>query len=165
MKVKPLTNTTPQTLYELRDKLRESKRLRAKNYRIKKKQQAIENENNILSLKNQITILKEEIARLRKENEQMLKDQTHYMIYPLQPPTQTYHQEFIAQTYPTTNGTRFLTRWNFEAIEGFPNTEAPMGIQEDNRSDNEDNDVIYTQETTPNEKQDKELVTFKKNAQ
>ena len=165
MKVKPLTNTTPQTLYELRDKLRESKRLRAKNYRIKKKQQAIENENNILSLKNQITTLKEEIARLRKENEQMLKDQTHYMIYPLQPPTQTYHQEFIAQTYPTTNGTWFSTRWNFEAIEGYPNTEALLGIQEDNRSDNEDNDVINNQETNPNKKQDKELVTFKKNAQ
>ena len=172
MKVKPLTNTTPQTLYELRDKLRESKRLRAKNYRIKKRQQAIENENNILSLKNQNTILKEEIARLRKEKEQMLKDPTYYMIYPPQPPTQTYHQEFIAQTYyplqhrhPTTNGTWFSTRWNFEAIEGYPNTEALLGIQEDNRSDNEDNDVINNQETNPNKKQDKELVTFKKNAQ
>ena len=165
MKVKPLTNTTPQTLYELRDKLRESKRLRAKNYRIKKRQREIECENNILSLKTQNKILKEEIARLRKEKEQMLKDPTYYMIYPPQPPTQTYHQEFIAQTYPTTNGTRFLTRWNFEAIEGYPNTEALMGIQEDNRSDNEDNDVINNQETNPNKKQDKELVTFKKNAQ
>ena len=94
------------------------------------------------------------------------------MIYPPQPPTQTYHQEFTAQTYyplqhrhPTNNGTWFSTRWNFEAIEGYPNTEALLGIQEDNRSDNEDNDVINTQETNPNKKQDKELVTFKKNAQ
>ena len=172
MKVKPLTNTTPQTLHELRDKIQENKRLRAKSYRIKKRQREIECENNILSLKTQNKILKEEIARLRKEKEQMLKDPTYYMTYPPQPPTQTYHQEFIAQTYyplqhrhPTTNGTWFSTRWNFEAIEGCPNTEALLGIQEDNRSDYEDNDVINNQETNPNKKQDKELVTFKKNAQ
>ena len=172
MKVKPLTNTTSQTLHELRDNIRENKRLRAKSYRIKKRQREIECENNILSLKTQNKILKEEIARLRKEKEQMLKDPTYYMIYPPQPPTQTYHQEFIAQTYyplqhrhPTTNGTWFSTRWNFEAIEGYPNTEALLGIQEDNRSDYEDNDVINNQETNPNKKQDKELVTFKKNAQ
>ena len=71
MKVKPLTNTTPQTLHELRDKLRESKRLRAKNYRIKKRQREIECVNNILSLKTQNTILKEETTRLRKDKEQM----------------------------------------------------------------------------------------------
>ena len=71
MKVKPLTNTTPQTLHELRDNIRENKRLRAKSYRIKKKQREIECENNILSLKTQNTILKEETTRLRKDKEQM----------------------------------------------------------------------------------------------
>ena len=172
MKVKPLTNTTPQNLNELRDNIRENKRLRAKSYRIKKKQREIECENNILSLKTQNKILEEEIARLRKEKEQMLKDLTYYMTYPPQPPTQTYHQEFTAQTYyplhhrhPTNNGTWISTRWNIEAIEGYPSTEALLGIQEDNHSDYEDNDVINNQETNPNKIQDKELVTFKKNAQ
>ena len=62
------------------------------------------------------------------------------------------------------NGTRISTRWNFEAIEEYP-TEALLGIQEDTHSDYEDNGVINNQETTPHKKQDKDLVTLKKNAQ
>ena len=113
MKVKPLTNAIPQRLNQLRENIRENKILRAKNYRIKKKQREIECENNIQSLETQNKILKEEIARLRKEKEQMLTDLTYYMTYPPQPPTQTYHQEFTAQTYyplhhrhPINNDTR-----------------------------------------------------------
>ena len=168
MKVKTLTDAIHQRL----DQLRENKRLRAKKYRIRKKQREIECENNIQSLKTQNKFLKEEITRLRKEKEQMSTNPTYYMTYPPQLPTQTYHQEFTAQTYyplhhrhPTNNGTWISTRWNIEAIEEYPNTEALLGIQEDNRSDYEDNDVINNQETNPNKKQDKELVTFKKNAQ
>ena len=168
MKVKKLTDAIHQRL----DQLRENKRLRAKKYRIRKKQREIECENNIQSLKTQNKFLKEEITRLQKEKEQMSTNLTYYMTYPQQLPTQTYHQEFTAQTYyplhhrhPTNNGTWISTRWNIEAIEEYPNTEALLGIQEDNRSDYEDNDVINNQETNPNKKQDKELVTFKKNAQ
>ena len=168
MKVKTLTDAIHQRL----DQLRENKRLRAKKYRIRKKQREIECENNIQSLKTQNKFLKEEITRLRKEKEQMSTNPTYFMTYPPQLPTQTYHQEFTAQTYyplhhrhPTNNGTWISTRWNIEAIEEYPNTEALLGIQEDNRSDYEDNDVINNQETNPNKKQDKELVTFKKNAQ
>ena len=97
---------------------------------------------------------------------------TYYMTYPQQLPTQTYHQEFTAQTYhpvhhrhPMNNGTWISARWNIEAIEGYPSTEALLSIQEDNHSDYEDNDVINNQETNPNKIQDKELVTLKKNAQ
>ena len=168
MKVKKLTDAIHQRL----DQLRENKRLRAKKYRIRKKQREIECENNIQSLKTQNKILKEEIARLRKEKEQMSTNLTYYMTYPPQLPTQTYHQEFTAQTYhpvhhrhPTNNGTWISTRWNIEAIEGYPSTEALLSIQEDNHSDYEDNDVINNQETNPNKIQDKELVTCKKNAQ
>ena len=158
MKVKPLTNTTPQNLNEIRDNIRENKRLRAKSYRIKKKQREIECENNILSLKTQNKILEEEIARLQKEKEQMLKDLTCYTTYPPQPLTQTYHQEFTAQTYyplhhrhPTNNGTWISTRWNIEAIEELP-TEALLSIQGDINPDYEDNDIINNQETTPHMK-------------
>ena len=172
MKVKPLTNTASQSLNNLRDNIRESKRLRAKDYRIKKRQQEIERKNSILSLKTQNKSLEEKIARLQKEKEQMLEDLTYYTTYHPQPLTQTYHQEFTAQTYyplhhrhPTNNGTWISTRWNIEAIEGYPSTEALLSIQEDNHSDYEDNDVINNQETTPNKKQDKKLVTLKKNAQ
>ena len=168
MKVKPLTDAIHQRL----NQLRENKRLRAKKYRIRKKQREIECENNIQSLKTQNKFLKEEIARLRKEKEQMSTNLTYYMTYPPQLPTQTYHQEFTAQTYhpvhhrhPTNNGTWISTRWNIEAIEGYTSTEALLSIQEDNHSDYEDNDVINNQETNPNKIQDKELVTFKKNAQ
>ena len=168
MKVKKLTDAIHQRL----DQLRENKRLRAKKYRIRKKQREIECENNIQSLKTQNKFLKEEITRLRKEKEQMSTNLTYYMTYPPQLPTQTYHQEFTAQTYyplhhrhPTNNGTWISTRWNIEAIEGYPSTEALLSIQEDNHSDYEDNDVINNQETNPNKIQDKELVTFKKNAQ
>ncbi len=171
MEVNPLTNTAPQSLNDLRDNIRENKRLRAKDYRIKKRQREIECKNSILSLKTQNKSLEEKIARLQKEKEQMLEDLTYYTTYHPQPLTQTYHQEFTAQTYyplhhrhSMNNGTRISTRWNFEAIEEYP-TEALLGIQEDTNSDYEDNDVINNQETTPRKKQDKELVTLKKNAQ
>ena len=171
MKVKPLTNTASQSLNDLRDNIRESKRLRAKDYRIKKRQQEIERKNSILTLKTQNKSLEEKIARLQKEKEQMLEDLTYYMTYHPQPLTQTYLQEITAQTYyplhhrySMNNGTRISTRWNFEAIEECP-TEALLGIQEDTHSDYEDHDVINNQETPPRKKQDKELVTLKKNAQ
>ena len=167
MKVKKLTDAIHQRL----DQLRENKRLRAKKYRIRKKQREIECENNIQSLKTQIKFLKEEITRLRKEKEQMSTNLTYYMTYPQQLPTQTYHQEFTAQTYhpvhhrhPMNNGTWISARWNIEAIEGYPSTEALLSIQEDNHSDNEDNDVINNQGTNPNKIQDKELATIMKNA-
>ena len=171
MEVNPLTNTAPQSLNDLRDNIRENKRLRAKDYRIKKRQREIECKNSILSLKTQNKSLEEKIARLQKEKEQMLEDLTYYTTYHPQPLTQTYHQEFTAQTYyplhhrhPTNNGTWISTRWNIEAIEGYPSTEALLGIQEDNHSDYEDNDVINNQETNPNKIQDKELATIIKNA-
>ena len=159
-------------IHQRLDQLRENKRLRAKKYRIRKKQREIDCENNLQSLKTQNKFLKEEVTRLRKEKEQMSTNLTYYMTYPPQLPTQTYLQEFTAQTYyplhhrhPTNNGTWISTRWNIEAIEGYTSTEALLSIQEDNHSDYEDNDVINNQETNPNKKQDKELVTFKKNAQ
>ena len=155
MKVKPLTNTAPQSLNDLRDNIREGKRQRAKDYRIKKRQQEKDRKNNILSLKSQNKSLEEEIARLQKEKAQMLEDLTYYMAYHPQPLTQTYLQEITALThYPLyhrhsmNNGTRTSTRWNFEAIEEHP-TEALLSIQEDTNSDYEDNDVINNQETTP----------------
>ena len=155
MKVKPLTNTAPQSLNDLRDKIREGKRQRAKDYRIKKKQQEKDRKNNILSLKSQNKSLEEEIARLQKEKAQMLEDLNYYMAYHSQPLTQTYFQGITALThYPLyhrhsmNNGTRTSTRWNFEAIEEHP-TEALLSIQEDTNSDYEDNDVINNQETTP----------------
>ena len=93
------------------------------------------------------------------------------MTYPQQHPIQTYHQETTAQTYhpvhhrhPINNGAWISARWNIEAIEGYPSTEALLSIQEDNHSDNEDNDVINNQGTNPNKIQDKELATIMKNA-
>ena len=122
MEVKPLTNTAPQSINELRGNIRENKRLRAKIYRTKKRQREIECENSILSLKTQNKSLEEEIARLQKEKAQMLEDLTYYMAYHSQPLTQTYLQEITALThYPLyhrhfmNNGTRTSTRWNFEA--------------------------------------------------
>ena len=53
MKVNPLTNVAPQSLNDLRNKIREGKRLRAKEYRSKKKQQEKDRKNNILSLESQ----------------------------------------------------------------------------------------------------------------
>ena len=92
------------------------------------------------------------------------------MTYLQQHPTQTYHQEFTAQTYhpvhhrhPMNNGAWISARWNIEAIEGYPSTEALLSIQEDNHSDNDDNDVINNQGTNPNKIQDKELATIMKN--
>ena len=167
MKVKTLTDAIHQRLAQLR----ENKRLRAKKYHIRKKQREIECKNNIQSLKTQNKFLKEEITRLRKEKEQMSTNLTYYMTYPQQLPTQTYHQEFTAQTYhpvhhrhPMNNGTWISARWNIEAIEGYPSTEALLSIQEDNHSDNEDNDVINNQGSNPNKIQDKELATIMKNA-
>ena len=138
---------------------------------MRKKQREIDCENNLQTLKTQNKSLKEEVTRLWKEKEQMSANLTYYMTYPQQLPTQTYHQEFTAQTYhpvhhrhPMNNGTWISARWNIEAIEGYPSTEALLSIQEDNHSDNEDNDVINNQGTNPNKIQDKELATIMKNA-
>ena len=158
MKVNPLTNTAPQSLNDLRNKIREGKRQRAKEYRIKKKQQEKDRKNNILSLKSQNKSLEEEVARLQKEKAQMLEDLNYYMAYHSQPLTQTYFQEITALTHypvyhrlPMNNGTRTPTRWNIEAIEELP-TEALLSIQGDINPDYEDNDVINNQETTPHMK-------------
>ena len=158
MKVNPLTNTAPQSLNDLRNKIREGKRQRAKEYRFKKKQQEKDRKDNILSLKSQNKSLEEEVARLKKEKAQMLEDLNYYMAYHSQPLTQTYFQGITALTHyplyhrlPMNNGTRTPTRWNIEAIEELP-TEALLSIQGDINPDYEDNDVINNQETTPHMK-------------
>ena len=158
MKVNPFTNVAPPSLNDLRNKLRESKRLRAKEYRSKKKQQEKDRKNNILSLESLNKSLEEEVARLKKEKAQMLEDLNHYMTYHSQPLTQTYFQGFTALTHypvyhrlPMNDGTRTPTKWNIEAIEELP-TEALLSIQGDINPNYEDNDVINNQETTPHMK-------------
>ena len=158
MKVNPFTNVAPPSLNDLRNKLRESKRLRAKEYRSKKKQQEKDRKNNILSLESQNKSLEEEVARLKREKAQILEDLNHYMAYHSQPLTQTYFQGFTALTHypvyhrlPMNDGTRTLTKWNTEAIEELP-TEAPLSIQGDINPNYEDSDVINNQEPTPHMK-------------
>ena len=158
MKVNPLTNIAPQSLNDLRNKIREGKRQRAKEYRSKKKQQEKDWKNNILSLESQNKSLEEEVARLKREKAQILEDLNHYMAYHSQPLTQTYFQGFTALTHypvyhrpPINDETQTLTKWNFEAIEELP-TEALLSIQGDINPNYEDNDVINNQETTPHMK-------------
>ena len=158
MKVNPFTNVAPPSLNDLRNKLRDSKRLRAKEYRSKKKQQEKDRKNNILSLESLNKSLEEEVAQLKKEKAQMLEDLNHYMTYHSQPLTQTYFQGFTALTHypvyhrlPMNDGTRTPTKWNIEAIEELP-TEALLSIQGDINPNYEDNDVINNQETTPHMK-------------
>ena len=156
MKVNPFTNVAPPSLNDLRNKLRDSKRLRAKEYRSKKKQQEKDRKNNILSLESLNKSLEEEVAQLKKEKAQMLEDLNHY--YHSQPLTQTYFQGFTALTHypvyhrlPMNDGTRTLTKWNTEAIEELP-TEALLSIQGDINPNYEDSDVINNQEPTPHMK-------------
>ena len=158
MKVNPPTNVAPQSLNDLRNKIREGKRQRAKEYRSKKKQQEKDWKNNILSLESQNKSLEEEVARLKREKAQILEDLNHYMAYHSQPLTQTYFQGFTALTHypvyhrpPINDETQTLTKWNFEAIEELP-TEALLSIQGDINPNYEDNDVINNQETTPHMK-------------
>ena len=158
MKVNPFTNVAPPSLNDLRNKLRESKRLRAKEYRSKKKQQEKDRKNNILSLESLNKSLEEEVAQLKKEKAQMLEDLNHYRTYHSQPLTQTYFQGFTALTHypvyhrlPMNDGTRTPTKWNTEAIEELP-TEALLSIQGDINPNYEDSDVINNQEPTPHMK-------------
>ena len=157
-------------IHQRLDQLRENKRIRAKTYRMRKKQWEIDCEYNLQTLKTQNKSLKEEVIRLRKEKEQMSANLTYYMTYFQQHSAQTYHQEFTAQTYhqvhhryPVNNEAWNSARWNIEAIEGHPSTEALLSIQEDNQSDNDDNDVINNQGKNPNKIQDEELATIMKN--
>ena len=149
MKVNPPTNVAPQSLNDLRNKIREGKRQRAKEYRRKKKQQEKDWKNNILSLESQNKSLEEEVARLKREKAQILEDLNHYMAYHSQPLTQTYFQ--VYHRLPMNDGTRTPTKWNIEAIEELP-TEALLSIQGDINPNYEDNDVINNQETTPHMK-------------
>jgi len=158
MKVNPPTNVAPQSFNDLRNKIQEGKRQRAKEYRRKKKQQEKDWKNNILSLESQNKSLEEEVARLKREKAQILEDLNHYMAYHSQPLTQTYFQGFTALTHypvyhrpPINDETQTLTKWNFEAIEELP-TEALLSIQGDINPNYEDNDVINNQETTPHMK-------------
>lgn len=158
MKVNPPTNVAPQSLNDLRNKIQEGKRQRAKEYRRKKKQQEKDWKNNILSLESQNKSLEEEVARLKREKAQILEDLNHCMAYHSQPLTQTYFQGFTALTHypvyhrpPMNDETQTLTKWNFEAIEELP-TEALLSIQGDINPNYEDNDVINNQETTPHMK-------------
>ena len=158
MKVNPPTNVAPQSFNDLRNKIQEGKRQRAKEYRRKKKQQEKDWKINIMSLESQNNSLKEEVARLKKEKAQILEDLNHYMAYHSQPLTQTYFQGFTALTHypvyhrlPMNDGTRTPTKWNIEAIEELP-TEALLSIQGDINPNYEDNDVINNQETTPHMK-------------
>ena len=130
-------------------------------YRMRKTQWEIDCEYNLQTLKTQNKSLKEEVIRLRKEKEQMSANLTYYMTYFQQYSAQTYHQ--VHHRYPVNNGAWNTARWNIEAIEGHPSTEALLSIQEDNQSDNDDNDVINNQGTNPNKMQDKELATIMKN--
>ena len=168
MKVRKLTDAIHQRL----DQLRENKRIRAKNYRMRKKQREIDCEYNLQTLKTQNKSLKEEVIRLRKEKEQMSANLTYYMTYFQQYSAQTYHQEFTAQTYhpvhhryPVNNEAWNTARWNVEAIEGPPSTEALLRMQEDNQSDNDDDDLINNQGMNSGEitMQDKELANYMKN--
>ena len=169
MKVKKRPEHT-DAIHQRLDQLRESKRIRAKRYRMRKKQREIDCEYNLQTLKTQNKSLREEVTQLRKEKKQMSANLTYYMTYFQQHSTQTYHQEFPTQTYhpvhhryPVNNEAWISARWNIEAIEGYPSTEALLSIQEDNHSDNDDNDVINNQETNPNKIQDKKLATIMKN--
>ena len=157
-------------LHQRLDQLRENKRIRAKTYRMRKKQREIDCEYNLQTLKTQNKSLQEEVIRLWKEKEQMSANLTYYLTYFQQYSAQTYHQEFTAQTYhqvhhryPVNNEAWNTARWNIEAIEGPPSTEALLRMQEDNQSDNDDIDIINNQGTNPNKMQDKELATIMKN--
>ena len=158
MKVNPFTNVAPPSLTDLRNKFRDRKRLRAKEYRSKKKQQENDRKINILSLESLNKSLEEEVAQLKKEKAQMLEDLNHYMTYHSQPLTQTYFQGFTALTHypvyhrlPMNDGTRTPTKWNTEAIEELP-TEALLSIQGDINPNYEDSNVINNQEPTPHMK-------------
>ena len=148
-------------LHQKLDSLRESKRIRATAYRMRKKQREIDREYNLQTLKKQNKSLQEEVKRLRKEMEQMSADLTNYMTHYQQFSAQTYHQ--VHHRYPVNNEAWNTARWNVEAIEGPPSTEALLRMQEDNQSDNDDNDLINNQGTNPNKMQDKELATIMKN--
>ena len=156
-------------LHQRLDQLRENKRIRAKTYRMRKKQREIDCEYNLQTLKTQNKSLKEEVIRLRKEKEQMSANLTYYMTYFQQYSAQTYHQEFTAQTYhqvhhryPVNNEAWNTARWNVEAIEGPPSTEALLRMQEDNQSDNDDDDLINNQGMNSGEitMQDEELANY-----
>ena len=148
-------------LHQKLDSLRESKRIRATAYRMRKKQREIDREYNLQTLKKQNKSLQEEVKRLRKEMEQMSADLTNYMTHYQQFSAQTYHQ--VHHRYPVNNEAWNITRWNVEAIEGPPSTEALLRMQEDNQSDNDDNDLINNQGTNPGKMQDEELATIMKN--
>ena len=148
-------------IHQRLDQLRENKRIRAKTYRMRKKQREIDCEYNLQTLKIQNKSLKEEVIRLRKEKEQMSANLTYYMTYFQQYSAQTYHQ--VHHRYPVNNEAWNTTRWNVEAIEDPPSTEALLRMQEDNQSDNDDNDLINNQGTNPGKMQDEELATIMKN--
>ena len=148
-------------LHQKLDSLRENKRIWAMAYRMRKKQREIDREYNLQTLKNQNKSLQEEVKRLRKEMEQMSADLTNYMTHYQQFSAQTYHQ--VHHRYPVNNEAWNTARWNVEAIEGPPSTEALLRMQEDNQSDNDDNDLINNQGTNPGKMQDEELATIMKN--
>ena len=149
------------TLHQKLDLLRENKRIRAMTYRMRKKQREIDREYILQTLKTQNKSLQEEVKRLRKEMEQMSANLTYYMTHYQQLSAQTYHQ--VHHRYPVNNEAWNTARWNIEAIEGPPSTEALLRMQEDNQSDNDDNNLINNQGTNPNKMQDKELATIMKN--
>ena len=148
-------------LHQKLDSLRENKRIQAMTYRMRKKQREIDCEYNLQTLKTQNKSLQEEVKRLRKEMEQMSANLTYYMTHYQQFSTQTFHQ--VHHRYPVKYEAWNTARWNVEAIEGPPSTEALLRIQEDNQSDNDDNNLINNQGTNPNKMQDKELATIMKN--
>ena len=148
-------------LHQKLDSLRESKRIQALVFRMRRKQREIDCEYNLQTLKTQNKSLQEEVKWLRKEMEQMSANLTYYMTHYQQFSTQTFHQ--VHHRYPVKYEAWNTARWNVEAIEGPPSTEALLRIQEDNQSDNDDNDLINNQGTNPNKMQDKELATIMKN--
>ena len=148
-------------LHQKLDLLCENKRIRAMTYRMRKKQREIDREFILQTLKTQNKSLQEEVKRLQKEMEQMSANLTNYMTHYQQFSAQTYHQ--VHHRYPVNNEAWNTARWNVEAIEGPPSTEALLRMQEDNQSDNDDNDLINNQGTNPNKMQDKELATIMKN--
>merc|ERR1712041_1909 len=87
----PLTNVAPQSFNDLRNKIQEGKRQRAKEYRRKKKQQEKDWKINILSLESQNKSLKEEVARLKKEKTQILEDHAQILEDLNHIPHTTYH--------------------------------------------------------------------------
>ena len=129
--------------------------MRAKKYRMRKKQREIDCENNPQTLKNPKQIPKRRSNTTSEGKGADAANLTYYMTYLQQHPTQTYHQETTAQTYhpvhhrhPMNNGAWISARWNIEAIEGYPSTEALLSYKKTTIQTTKITTLLTTKEQT-----------------